>query len=310
MPNLEAPAPRTADGKPDFSGLWERQLDRFYFNATVDLKPDAVQPWAEQLFQQRTLDFGKQGMEVRCLPLGPMYSTTPFREMKIVQTPELIVMLYEDLTHRQIFMDGRKLETDPNPSWMGYSVGHWEGDTLVIESNGFNTLTWLDIGGHPHTEALRVTERYRRRNFGRIDTEITFDDPGAYAKPWTMAIPLALLADTSLLEYHCDNEKSLQYMLPVARPQVAAVPAEVLARYVGSYELPKPDGQPGRVVITRSDGKLFWNENESGQIELIPLSETTFVLNGSSVEFLRDESGTYSRFHHTWVEDTREGKRR
>jgi hypothetical protein len=309
-PNLEAPAPRTADGKPDLSGLWERTLDRFYFDAAADLKPEAVQPWAKVLYEQRKLDFGKQSMEARCLPFGPMYATTPFRETKIVQTPDLIVMLFEDLTHRQIFMDGRKLETDPNPSWMGYSVGHWEGDTLVIESNGFNTLSWLDMNGHPHTEALRVTERYRRRDFGHIDTEVTFDDPGAYAKPWTMAIPLNLMVDTSLLEYYCDNEKSLQYMLPVAQPKVATVSSQVLTRYVGSYEMANSGRPPDRVVLTLTDGKLFWNQNEGGEIELVPLSETTFVLNGSPVEFLRDDSGVYSRFHYTWVENTWEGKRK
>src|SRR5262249_41857774 len=153
----------------------------------TDLPADAIQPWAQALVKERKENLGKDHMIPRCLPMGPGYitdgSTTAGGMTKIIQTPALIIFLSQDLTYRQIYMDGRKLEANPNPSWMGYSVGHWEGDTLVIESNGYNDHTWLDRSGHPHTEALRTTERYRRKNFGDLEYTLTFDDPGTYAKP-------------------------------------------------------------------------------------------------------------------------------
>ncbi len=151
-------------------------------------------------------------MNVLCVPLGPGYitagDTTGAEMIKIVQTPGLILILNPDLTYRQVYMDGRKLEDAPNPSWMGYSVGHWDGDTLVVDSFGFNDRTWLDHDGHPHTEALRITERYRRRDFGNLDLEVTFSDPGAYNKPWTVKVRAQLAADTSMLEWVCNDVPS------------------------------------------------------------------------------------------------------
>src|SRR4026209_885953 len=179
-PNLSAPAPRTPDGKPDLSGLWNKISPKYSRNAAADLKPDEIQPWARTLVEQRREDLGKDYMNVRCLPLGPGYTisadSTGAEMMKIIQTPSLIVILNPDLSYRQIFLDGRALESAPNPSWMGYSVGRWDGDTLVVESFGFNDRTWLDHDGHPHTEALRMTERYRRATFGTLDVEVTFSD--------------------------------------------------------------------------------------------------------------------------------------
>src|SRR5580698_6946343 len=165
-PDLAAPAPRTPDGKPDLSGLWNKISPKYSRNIAADLKPGEVQPWAEALVRQRQEDLGRDYMNVLCVPLGPGYTTsadsTGAEMMKIVQTPALILILNPDLTYRQIFLDGRPLETAPNPSWMGYSTGHWDGDTLAVESYGFNDRTWLDHDGHPHTQALRTTERYRR----------------------------------------------------------------------------------------------------------------------------------------------------
>src|SRR5258708_1884111 len=158
-PNLIAPPPRAPDGKPDLSGIWSTPSDRYYNNIAVDLKPEDVMRWADALYRQRLRDFGKDAMESLCLPLGPAAMTGPFRDFKIVQTPALIAILLSDLTNRQIFLDGRKLEKDPNPTWMGYSVGHWDGDTLVVESNGYTPRVWLDWDGHPHSEDLRITER-------------------------------------------------------------------------------------------------------------------------------------------------------
>ena len=189
------PAPRTADGKPDFTGLWDMPVDTAVGNIAVrnpgDLKPADIQPWAQALVQQRAENFGKDNPRYRCLPEGPGYSTGGGGMKRFLQTPAMIVILNEDLTYRQIFMDGRALETDPNPSWMGYSVGHWDGDTLVVESSGFNDRTWL-LDGYPHTEALRMTERYRRTDFGHLEIAVTFQDPGAYSKAWTVPVRRAV----------------------------------------------------------------------------------------------------------------------
>ena len=204
MPNLTAPAPHTADGKPDLSGLWQRISPKYAINIAADLKPGEVQPSAQALVKHRMEDLGKDHMGLQCLPWGPNQINSD-RKAKIIQAPGLIVMLDEDLTYRQIFLDGRKLETDPNPSWMGYSVGHWDGNTLVVESNGYNDRTWLDRDGHPHTEALRMTERYRRRDFGHLDIEVTLNDPAVYARPWTVALNADLAPDTELLESVCNE---------------------------------------------------------------------------------------------------------
>src|SRR5678815_1000145 len=118
----------------------------------------------------------------------------------MIQTPGLIIVLSPDLTYRQIFMDGRALEADPNPSWMGYSVGHWEGDTLVVESTGFNDRTWL-LGAYPHTEGLRAIERYRRADFGHLSIEVELRDPAMYSAPWTAKIEAELAADTEPVSY-------------------------------------------------------------------------------------------------------------
>src|SRR3954468_18134692 len=204
-PNLSAPAPRTADGKPDLSGLWNRLSPKYARNIAADLAPGDIQPWANALLQQRLEDLGKGFMNVTCVPLGPHYivaaDTTGAEQMKIVQTPSLVVILNPDLTHRQIFMDGRRLETDPNPSWMGYSVAHWDGDTLVVDSNGYNDRTWLDHDGHPHTDALHITERYHRRDFGHMDLDVTYSDPKAYSKPWTVAVRAELAPNTEMIEF-------------------------------------------------------------------------------------------------------------
>jgi len=155
-PDLAAPSPKTADGKPDLSGLWNRLSPKYHTNIAADLKPEEVQPWARELVKQRTEDFGKDGMAALCLPLGPQYATdavdsTAGGMMKIIETPALIVILNSDLTYRQIYLDGRPLESSPNPSWMGYSVGHWDRDTLVVESNGFTDRSWLDERNWPPT---------------------------------------------------------------------------------------------------------------------------------------------------------------
>ena len=165
------------------TGLWQLGIEIGYAaNITADLAASDIQPWAA-LSRKRLEDFGKDDPEITgCLPGGPRHITRGGLT-KIIQTPSLIVILFEDLSHRQIFLDGRQLPRDPNPTWMGYSVGHWDGDTLVVESAGFNDKTWLDFAGHPHSEGLHMTERFHRRDVGHLDLQVTLDDPMVYAKP-------------------------------------------------------------------------------------------------------------------------------
>ena len=303
-PNFAAPAPRTPDGKPDLSGLWSRISPKYSRNIAADLKPGEVQPWAEALVEQRKEDMGRGYMNVLCVPLGPGYSTaadsTGTEMMKIVQTPALILILNPDLTYRQIFMDGRALETAPNPSWMGYSVGHWDGDTLVVESFGFNDRTWLDHDGHPHTEALRMTERYRRRNLGNLDLEVTLSDPTVYARPWTVAVRAKLAADTELLEWVCNEKGSgTEHWVGKASDEKkleVKVAAEILSNYVGTYvEGPRLWSRtlvPRVVEITLAGDTLYGDMDGRGKTPLIAQSETSFSgLYGLGVEFTKSGEG-------------------
>lgn len=274
-PNLSAPAPRTADGKPDFSGLWEKMSDKYYNNIAADIKPGEVQQWAETLYQQRKKEFGKNSPEALCRPLGPAYTTIPYRESRIIQTPALIAIPTDDLTFRQIYMDNRQLETDPNPSWMGYSVGHWDGDTLVVESNGFNEKTWLDIDGHPHTEALHMTERYRRPDLGHLELQVTLDDPKAYTRPWTIAVAMDLVTDTEMLEFVCENEKDQAHIPTSAKGNDLKVPVETLDAYAGSYTV-QDDGKTVVAEVTVEGAYLIWNYNGRGKQKLDPVSQTNF----------------------------------
>ncbi len=304
-PDLTAPTPRTPDGRPDLSGIWNRTADRYYNNIAADLKPGDVLPWAEALYQQRRADFGKDSMEVRCLPNGPAASTTPYRDIKIIQTPAVIAILLSDLTYRQIHMDGRQLPNDPNPSWMGYSVGRWVGDTLVVESTGFTDRVWLDYDGHPHTEALRMIERFRRRDFGHLDLEITLEDPDAYAKPWTVSAPLELFPDTEILEAVCnENEKDVSHMpgrLPGQPIAAIKVAPEILEKYAGAYEIHDKD-KVRSAVVSLSAGTLFLEVDGTGSELLVALSETSFSRSGEVIQFVADSQGAITHFLRHAVE--------
>ena len=286
-PNLTAPTPRAADGKPDFTGLWNTVIN------VADLKPGEVQPWAQALVRQRAEDFGKDSPRYVCQPQGPGYSTRA-SVMKIVQTPAVIVILNEDLTYRQIYMDGRALETDANPDWMGYSVGRWEGDTLIVESAGFNDRTWLDAGGHPHTEALRMTERYRRTDLGHLEISVTFQDPKAYSRPWTVPVSAQLAVDTEMLEDVCErSDHSREHWVGKvsdAEKSAVKVAPEILTKYVGVYKgfwLQRP-----RVVeVTFSGGVLFAAVNGGPPQHIIPRSETSFSGLGLAYDFVRQGEG-------------------
>jgi hypothetical protein len=220
-PDLLAPAPRTSDGRPDLSGVWEVPvvdgIPKFAINLAADLPSGSVplQPWAAALLKERMDDLGKDYPASRCLPPGVPNLTLAPLPFKIIQTPGLVVILYEALTtFRQVFMDGRALPEGANPTWMGYSVGAWDGDRLVVRTAGFNDKTWLDIAGHPATEALQVTERFRRRDFSHLDIELTIDDPKAYTRPWTVTVGATLLPDADLIEFVCnENEKDLPHLV-------------------------------------------------------------------------------------------------
>ena len=216
-PILSAPAPRRADGKPDLSGVWNPN-PKYLVNFAADLKPEEVpmQPWALALYNERKEGkHSKEEPDANCLPQGvPKIDTAP-APYKFLQLPGLIVILYEAFSQfRQIFMDGRELPKDPNPTWLGYSVGKWDGDTLVVDSAGYNGKAWLDQQGHPLTDALHVTERFRRRDVGHMDLEVTIDDPKAYTRPWTAKENLTLMPEGELLEFVCqENEKDVRHIL-------------------------------------------------------------------------------------------------
>ena len=311
-PNLAAPTPRTPEGRPDLSGLWTKLSPKYARNIAADLQPDEILPWARAAVARHREDLGKDGMQVRCLPLGPAYATsgdsTGSEMVRIVQTPTLIVMLNPDLTNRQIWMDGRTLEFDPNPTWMGYSVGRWDGDTLVVESAGFHAGTWLDRDGHPHSEKLKTTERYRRSNFGNLAVEVTLSDPDAYARPWTVRASATYAADTEMLEWVCNEggSRSLRHWVGTASDDLkneVKVAPEILTRYVGTYVEQPPywrsaqgiglNETPARTVqITVDGGRLVGDMDGRGRQVLIGTSPTEFAgLYGFGVEFIDGGKG-------------------
>jgi hypothetical protein len=228
-PNLTAPTPRAADKKPDLSGVWISTLpprkvpaanpdEPTFMNMENFLAPGSsmeMLPPAVALYQEHRRVLGANRPSERCLPHGiPDAMVIPGAPTKIVQTRGLTLMLYEEFSRfRQIFTDGRPFPKELNPAWLGSSIGRWDGDTFVVETAGFNDKTWLDDYGHPHSEALRTTERFKRVDAGHIDLEITFNDPQYYAKPWTTRQRLTLMPDTDLIEDVCENEKDNAHTL-------------------------------------------------------------------------------------------------
>jgi hypothetical protein len=295
-PNLAAPAPRTADGKPDLSGIWKGTgMGGYDRNIARDLSPKDIQPWAEALYQQRVRNMGKDAPRANCLPDPfPYYHIVDLT--RIIQTPGLIAILYQGSTnsiYRTVFIDGRELPKDPNPAWLGYSVGHWDGDTLVVESAGFNNKSWLDVEGHPQTEALRIIERFHRRDFGHMDLMMTIDDPGVFTRPFSFKIDKTFAADTELLETVCENDRSVPHM--IGGIEVAKVAPEILLKYPGAYEF-----APGRdAVISIENDLLFLQQGANPlKLPLVATSETRFVsrTNGDWVEFKTDAQGAVTGF--------------
>lgn len=225
-PNLGAPTPRTADGRPDLSGMWEAEntlpCDPVNENCTdlpVGIQFSDIgaglkgglpyQPWAIEFVKKNRADHGKDDPSVRCIPNGVPRSHAIPTMKKIVQTPGLLVILDEyNASYRQIFTDGRALPVDPNPTFDGYSTGHWEGDALVVDSTGFTERQWIDSSGSPITEEAKLTERFRRINYGNMEIEVTVNDPKAFTAPWTVKLNQYLVLNTELIDYLClENEK-------------------------------------------------------------------------------------------------------
>ena len=202
------PAPRTADGKPDLTAVW-------YAQRTIDPgKPEPL-PWADALQRERAANNNKDAPGAHCLPRGLTNAGALF-PYRLVQTPTLLVMIFEDdvPSHRQVFLDGRGHPKDPNPLWFGHSIGHWEGDTLVVDTVGFNDKSWIDNQGHPHTEAMHIVERMRRADLGHLEIEITIEDQGAYSKPWIIKRVADLDLDDDVGEYVCtEGEKDAPHMV-------------------------------------------------------------------------------------------------
>jgi hypothetical protein len=215
-PNLAAPAPKAADGHPDLSGVWMPNT-RTLQNLTLGVPSGDVpyQPWAAALVKERADGArGKDDPAVYCVPGMPKLIVLPY-PYKIYQLPGVTLILYEGFTtFRQIFTDGRALPKNPQPSWLGYSVGKWEGDTFVVDTIGINEKTWMDNAGRPHSDALHTIERYRRRDFGTLDVTLTIDDPKAYTRPWTVDSGSSrVIVDQDLLEYVCtENNRDVEHL--------------------------------------------------------------------------------------------------
>ena len=238
-PNLKAPAPRTANGKPDFSGMWgwetrdnclghcnDFQTSREFINIAASLKtPLPYQPWAAEIVKKRRVE---QGLDpnVHCMPRDAPRIWTDDYYKRIIMAPDRMVILTErNMQYRQIFMDGRPLPNDPNPTWNGYSTAKWDGDTLVVDTIGFRDELWLDAFGNPLTDQAKMTERIRRPNFGTLEIEITINDPKAYTAPFTVKLTEPLILDSELLDYYClENERDSTHMRQQAPIGGAGVP--------------------------------------------------------------------------------------
>ncbi len=298
-PDLSAPAPRTVDGRADLTGLWRP------VGATGDLFDESlIQPWARAARAEHERNYYAEGPHMRCLPGGPGYIAGAGGggggRRRIVQNPSVIAILNWDLTYRQIFLDGRSLESDPLPVWMGYSVGRWDGDTLVVESNGYNDKTWLHSEGLQHTENLRVTERYRRPDFGHLEIEVTYEDAGTFDSPLHAVVALEFAADDELLEIVCNeapegrSENWVGDKTTDARLTTITVDPDILAKYIGTYEGIWLDNDI-TVEVTLEGDTLFLSRNGGERSALLAQSEDTFVCGtctwGQPYVFTREGDG-------------------
>jgi hypothetical protein len=232
--NMTGPVPRV-NGKPDLSGIWQVEAEprgpglyglgespnsKYFRDILSDFKPgeEPLTPAAREILRQHSQP-GVVGYNLKCLPDGVPHADLLPEPFKIIQTPSETLMLYEvETIFRQIFTDGRKHPADPSPAWLGYSVGKWDGDTLVVDTMGFNDLSWLDARGHGHSEEMRVEERFHRRDFGHMEVAVTISDPKTFTKPFTINFVEGLLPDTDVFEHICyENEKDTAHLPKPAR---------------------------------------------------------------------------------------------
>jgi hypothetical protein len=287
-PNLTAPVPRVADDRVDLSGLWvpEKASGSLYDSSRI-------KGWALDAIAEAERNFHSTAPRFDCLPSGP--STYPAEVLaggmrRIVQHPEIIAILNSDMTYRQIFMDGRGLVEEPLlPSWMGYAVGRWEGDTLVVKSNGYNDKTWLTQEGLPHTDRLQITERYTRLDYGRMKLEITYEDAGTFIEPVQATIDLALRPESVMLEVICNESKTSRRhyggVMDQYEEQVVVVPEKILEEYVGTYQglwanrrvTVEIELKKGELVLKRTPRYVKIGGNTDFDIaHLVARSETAF----------------------------------
>lgn len=288
-PNLTARAPRSADGKPDLSGMWAIGGLGSAFNITNA----EMLPAADAIYRKHLETYANDDPAGACLPEGPRAGLAGLDPFRIIQSRNMLVVLHETGTYRQIYTDGRLLPKDMNPTWMGYSIGRWDGDTFVVTTAGYNDKTWLDFIGHPHSDALTLTERFRRTDFGHMQIEMTFDDPKAYAKPFTLKLTANLAADDDLIENVClENEKDFRNgklvgLLADEKKVEKKVPANVLAEYAGTYDL----GPMGNWTVSVAGGKLLIELSDGGgKQEVFPTANNVFVFPaaGGTVTFVKD----------------------
>jgi hypothetical protein len=239
-PKLDGPAPRTADGHPDLSGIWENirgNVATFAAGAPPAAPPPPpdgppevtfrnigagfkqglpLRPLAAEVLKRRMAENSKDNPDAHCLPMGLMQFHEHPQPRKIIQTPGVTVIVYEANSGlRQIFTDGRPLPPkDVEPWWYGYSIGHWEGDALVVETTGFRDDVWLDIIGSPMTNTGKMIEKFRRPTYGKLNIEVTIDDPSAYTKPFTVSVHQRIMLNTDLIEFICsENDRSATHLV-------------------------------------------------------------------------------------------------
>jgi hypothetical protein len=308
-PNLAAPVPRTAEGKPDLSGLWAIDgLGHATNLADADMLPEA-----QALYKKRLETYANDDPAANCLPEGPRSGLAGLDPLRIVQTRYLTTVLYETGQFRLIHTDGRTLPKDMTPTWMGYSIGRWERDTFVVETTGYNDRTWLDFGGRPHSEALRVTERFRRIDFGHMQLEMTFDDPKTYRRPITIKMAVNFVPDDELIENVClENEKDRARLVgKVAdeRKDEKKIPVSVLSQYAGTYDV----GPLGNWTVSVVGDQLAVDLGTGGgKQSMFARADDVFVLqsSGGTVRFVRDAKNVVTHLVITIVEGDFKAERR
>jgi len=302
-PDLSAPAPRGADGNLDLTGIWNGPPP------VANLDPDILLPWASELAVQRQQDFYKERPLFNCLPNGPETESAGGWK-RFVQTNKTLIILNEDLTYRVIHLDGRELEENPVPSFTGYSVGYWDGDTLVVDSNGYNDQTWVARYGVSHTDELVVNERFTRSSFGQLDITVTFTDLGTFTQPWGYKTSMKLMADTEMLESVCETgTDNWSGSLSATEGESVFVAPEILEKYTGiyrgiyaggerTYEVSVSEGDLIATIISGYDAiGLGAAGLESGvPRKLVPLSETLFDGVGLGYRFVVNDNGDVESF--------------